>query len=152
MARTPAKLRELARPRQTIEFSIPYEVQPKQSMRAGIVNGKIRTWQPSKVTRNANRLALHAALHRPPAPLDGPLFLFVTFRWPWPKSAPKWQRDLGRYPRDTKPDFDNCCKQVCDVLETAGYYLNDSQIAEATIRKVWADQGGIEIIIGECEQ
>ncbi len=128
-----------------IEFEIPMVPRPKQSDRQQIIapkNGKpafARHYQPEAVTQNAKSLASLVAPHRPEIPLDGPVGLRFDVVYPYRKSEAKKNR-LALIPKDTKPDIDNLKKQLCDVLQACGFFVNDAQIAEACGRKFWGKQ------------
>jgi len=125
-----------------LSFFIPHEVKPKQSMR--MANGV--SYTPAKIKNNAKALQALLLPHRPKVPLSGPLRLDLLFQFPWRKSEPKKNRTRA-WPKDTKPDFDNLCKQFCDVLQSMGFFWNDSQIADVRIRKVWTDSPGVQVMI-----
>lgn len=67
---------------------------------------------------------------------DGPVALLVTFRFPMPKSRPKWMRDLGTYPKSTAPDVDKLLRAVCDSLKVGGLIADDALVQQVTIAKV----------------
>ena len=74
-----------------------------------------------------------------PAPLDCPLWLIVTFRFPMPSSRSKALRLLGKAPKGTTPDLDKLLRSLGDGLAAGGLIANDSRIA-----RVWADK--IEVV------
>jgi len=113
-----------------IQFRIPMLPEPKQGDRSCIVRGPggrqfIHHYTPSKVKKNADALYLFACQYRPSTPFKGPVWLSLTFRYPWRKKDSRKVRALNERPKDTKPDWDNLCKQVCDVLQRAGYFRDD---------------------------
>ena len=64
----------------------------------------------------------------------------ITFHIPMPSSwSTKKRVDMDGKPHRSRPDLDNFCKGIFDAM-----YAEDSHIAEITLRKVWAKQGGIE--------
>jgi len=131
-----------------IEFFIPFEVKPKQGDRSAVVNGHVRHYQPKKVTSNANALVLLSKQYRPTAPLVGPLRLELMFYSAWRKADSKKVRAAGKAWHDTKPDWDNMCKQLCDVLQSAGFYANDSQLADISVKKLRTDSPGVFVRLG----
>lgn len=133
----------------TIEFSIPWIVQPKQSTR---FTKEGRRYTPKGVRENAAALAAMFAEHVPDKPLAGPLYLDVTFAYPWRKSESKKRRDAAIQWKDTKPDCDNLYKQVADVMERCGFFENDAQIATVGISKQWRDNPSLSIRLGEIEE
>lgn len=46
-----------------------------------------------------------------------------------------------------KPDKDNLAKAVLDVMETAGIYHNDSQVARGPVIKRWGETGGVFVTV-----
>lgn len=127
-----------------IEFSIPMLPVAKQSARLG--NG--RTYQPKRVTGNAESLASLLAPYVPIGPLCGPVRLDVVYRYPWRVSEPKKRRQRARL-KDTKPDHEQLNKQLCDVFEHMGFVTNDAQFADVRIRKFWTDQVGTDVMMEE---
>src|SRR3990172_578643 len=90
-----------------------------------------------------------AVMHRPPAPLEGPLALEFTFRMPMPKAMPKRVRvaiaEGGTVHHAKRPDVDQCAKPVLDVLMHAGFFADDAQVAALAVRKVYAFRPGVEV-------
>lgn len=83
--------------------------------------------------------------HRPPAPLEGPLTLALTFTWPWPKSASKKLRALGRSPRASRPDASNLAKTTEDRLTALRFMNDDGQVVRLVVEKYWGDDAGITV-------
>lgn len=83
------------------------------------------------------------------APLDGPLWLVVTFRFPMPASRNKATREAGRAPKTTAPDLDKLVRALGDGLTQGGLIRDDARIATC-----WADKvevigwSGAEVWIG----
>lgn len=130
-----------------IEFFIPMTVKPKQ----GGQHGGKRRWQPSKIANNAQDIALLAAPYLPDKPLEGPVRIQYAFQFPWRKSDNTATRALPWIYKDTKPDYTRLAAQLDDVLEGLGFFTNDSQIAEAHIRKTFADSPGVYVMIEQIE-
>lgn len=123
-----------------IQFYLPFRTKPKQSFR---YTNKGHRYTPVPVKRNAEALALLASKHRPAEPLKGPLSLRLIFTFPWRISD---TRRITLW-KDTTPDWDNLSKQVCDVLQSTGFYRNDSQLACVCVEKQWADSYGVQITL-----
>jgi len=85
---------------------------------------------------------------RPLVPLEGAIFMEVDWVYPWRKSEPKKNRGNGKLPCPTRPDADNLCKFLCDILGRLKFYLDDSQIADLRFRKWWGDHPGIGVRMG----
>jgi Holliday junction resolvase RusA-like endonuclease len=82
--------------------------------------------------------------HRPPAPVDGPLVMTVTFYLPRPKSLPK----RVEYPV-TKPDLSNCLKAIEDALNGI-VFVDDSRLVEIRMAKRYDPAPGAEIRIAHA--
>jgi len=87
-------------------------------------------------------------------PLDGPLSLHVTFRFPCPTSRPKAHRaaadtDRGA-PKTTTPDLDKLVRCIGDALTASGLIADDRLIWDLHALKIettgWT---GAQILIGE---
>ena len=85
-------------------------------------------------------------------PLKGALSVFLYLRYAIPTSYTKKRKEAClnglEYPK--RSDIDNCYKSITDAMQGI-VYLNDSQIVEAHIKKVYAEEGGADIMVQECE-
>ncbi len=80
-------------------------------------------------------------------PLEGPISLRLVAVYPWPKSmSAKKRAQPGAQWRTSKPDVDNCMKIVGDALNKVAW-LDDAQIAAASLRKMYGDQPGLQVIV-----
>ena len=82
-------------------------------------------------------------------PLEGPLMLTIEAFLGIPKSASKKKRaamESGSVLPEKRPDFDNLAKTAADALEGVAF-RNDSQIAEAVIRKRYSTAPRMRITI-----
>jgi Holliday junction resolvase RusA-like endonuclease len=84
---------------------------------------------------------------RPATPYTGPLVLEIDLTWPWLKSDSKRVRSREQIPHDTKPDWDNAAKGICDCLAKLRFLEQDSQIVDGRVRKWRGDEPGIEILL-----
>jgi len=73
-----------------------------------------------------------------PLPPGVPIRLEVVLVHPRRKSDIKKCRARTRMLKYTKPDADNEVKALCDGMEKAGLFPNDSQITDLLVRKRWA--------------
>jgi crossover junction endodeoxyribonuclease RusA len=96
-------------------------------------NGKaLRPWRAAvKVA------ATRAMCGRPP--MTGPVVLEVTVTVPKPKSAPRSRMSwpITRY----FGDWDHLGRAVSDALTEAGVWLDDSQVVDGRVRKVFPGEG-----------
>jgi len=82
-------------------------------------------------------------------PLTMPLMIDLTFRMPIPKStsAPMRREMLnGVVHHSKKPDIDNLTKFILDCMNTY-VFIDDSQIAELRVRKMYSNTPGTLIRI-----
>lgn len=86
--------------------------------------------------------------YRPEQPLEKPLRVEIKWVYPYRKSEPKKNRTSEKY-CDTRPDVDNICKLLFDMMTRIGFWIDDSQIADLHFTKVWDNKPRIEIRIGE---
>ena len=79
------------------------------------------------------------------------LSVFLYLRYAVPSSYTKKRKEAClnglEYPK--KSDLDNCYKSITDAMQGI-VYLNDSQIVEAHIKKVYAEESGANIMVQEC--
>lgn len=111
-----------------------------------MIGGKPRFFK--KAPQKAAEGSLWALLQpwAPVEPFAGPVTLVVNFRFPWRKSEKKSVVNGFRlYPIETKPDVDNLCKMLCDVMTGLRFWNDDSQISSLCIHKDYSDTPGIHI-------
>ena len=85
-------------------------------------------------------------------PLEGALSVFLYLRYTVPESYSKKRKEAClrglEYPK--RIDIDNVYKSVTDAMNGI-VYLDDSQIVEAHIKKVYAEESGANIMVQECD-
>ena len=93
--------------------------------------------------------ASRAQGERGPSCFDEPVIVQAYFRFPMPKSRPKWMRDEGTWAKQTTPDLDKLCRALGDSLKTGGLIRDDSLIVEWRARKdeVWNQWTGVVVLI-----
>jgi len=132
-----------------ISFHLPI-VPPKttsQTKRLAMVGGRPRFFAKAGHQSAENDLLVLCAQYAPASPLEGPVRLSVDFVFPWRKSESVRRMALGRIPNDRRPDADNLCKLVGDVLTRLQFYKDDGQVAELRVTKAWGDHVGITVTI-----
>lgn len=90
--------------------------------------------------------------HVPPAPIPGPIHLELELTWPWRASDSKRDRALGRIPCTVKPDLDNSCKGITDVLAMLRFIEHDAEISHLCATKWIGNRPGIRITISSYVQ
>lgn len=126
-----------------IEFtvnSIPV-AQPRQRHSVMNFGGKffVRNYTPKKDPVNAFKAAVQLAASQAyqGKPLDEPLQMSVVMVFPRNKGLMWKTKPMPRLPKDTKPDWDNLGKSLCDALNGL-LYRDDSLIYDSRIIKVIA--------------
>lgn len=81
-------------------------------------------------------------------PYSGAVGVRISFQWPWRSAEPKKNKAAGWRHKNTKPDCDNICKLVIDMLEKQQCGIShDAQIAELTVVKTWGDEAYTRISV-----
>lgn len=82
---------------------------------------------------------------------EKPVFLSICAKFLPPKSTPKKKRkemmERNILPLK-KPDIDNIVKVVADALNGVAYH-DDTQIALLAASKIYSDEEGLDIVVGE---
>jgi len=89
--------------------------------------------------------------YKPPAPLQGPLMLSVTWAFAWRVAEPKRNRVKGWKYCTTRPDNTNLIKMPEDVLSDLDFWNDDSQVSVSNFVRIWSDNPRIEVKIEELE-
>lgn len=128
--------------------------QPRQRHRGFVAGGRVITtnYTPAKHPVNAFKALVALASRQvwSKDPLQGPLKVEVTFRFPLPASARvgvKRRVAGGEWvPHSHKPDLENCVKSLQDGL-TGICWVDDSQVAEGIWRKGYGVTPGVEVSV-----
>jgi len=86
-------------------------------------------------------------------PLETPLSVFLYIRLPIPQSYSKKRTEacLSGSERPTKkPDIDNVAKAFLDAMNGT-VYLDDTQVVELNIKKVYSAVAGVDVAIMEAK-
>ena len=116
-----------------------------------VVGGYIHHYKKKNVA--AAEAILRDALlpYVPEVPIENKaISLDVVWMFPYPKSAKKHRPGWERW-KITRPDTDNLNKMLKDVMTDMGFWKDDALIGYEKIRKLYADEPGIEIEIIEME-
>ena len=85
-------------------------------------------------------------------PLESAITVFLYLRYTVPASYSKKRKEAClnglEYPK--RIDIDNVYKSITDAMNGI-VYLDDSQIVEAHIKKVYAEESGANIMVQECD-
>ena len=105
-------------------------------------------------SKDKKQIWLQIAAYKPKMPLVGDIMLKVIFTIEYPK---KFYR-TGKFKHllkdnipeyvSVRPDLDNYCKLLLDVLNK-GFYVDDSQVVKLQAEKVYGRKGKTEVVIEE---
>ena len=128
-------------------FILQLETMPKGTAQMKRFNGNTRTYFKSKTLMETERIyRTLLAPHRPKAPSEGPIRLFIVLYFD--KKSPK--KLWGQY-KITRPDVDNFCKALIDQMTQVGFWMDDAQIADLRIKKYYAEKASIYVEWEELE-
>lgn len=144
---TPAALSDSGK--HEIEAFIACKVPTRTAQQKGacVVQGKIRFFTKAVVKQAEQQWRTILGPSAPKKPLEGPLKLEITLHFPWRKQDTKLKAQFKVVPIPTRPDAENLCKSLLDQMTKLGFWKDDSQIAELTIRKYRSDTPGIHFTI-----
>lgn len=83
--------------------------------------------------------------HKPAIPLDGPLICCIILTYPLLKEHIK--KGLTLVPKDTRPDWDNSAKMICDAITKAKLWADDARVYDGRVVKYYGEFPGIAITI-----
>lgn len=98
-------------------------------------------YKPANVKAAEDLYMAWLKIQRPAQPMEGALVLRVDFCFPANKPHKPGE------PKITRPDTDNMVKLLKDCLTRSGYWLDDAQVAEETVLKIYDKDPGIRIMI-----
>ena len=135
-----------------VNFEVPGDPVPKGRPRFARRGQFVQTYTDSKTIEYETHVALKArqaigaTKH-----LEGALNVFLYLRYAVPPSYSKKRRQAclagEEYPK--RQDLDNCYKSITDAMNGI-VYLDDSQIVEAHIRKVYDEVAGANVMVQEA--
>jgi Holliday junction resolvase RusA-like endonuclease len=134
-----------------IRFTIHVRVRPKQATgvrRRQRKNGTVY-YVPTQQRADANAIMLRWALERhiPGRPLIGPIRAAYRFVFKYPKRLSAAKRRFPYIPHPGPPDPDNLAKQVSDVLQAAGFFVDDRQIVRLESSMEYGDADALEVVL-----
>lgn len=92
------------------------------------------------------KLTAHLMKHIPEQPYSGAIRVVV--KWCYPRKAKHQEGE----PYTNKPDVDNLCKALFDIMTRLHYWNDDKQIYSAVVEKYWSDVPGVFVKIEEAEE
>lgn len=135
-----------------IEFVVPGEPVGKGRPRAFRMGAGVRMFTPDKTARYENLVAMAAQQAMGGrAPMEGPVELDLVLITTPPASWSKKKRAAalgGEFPPETKPDWDNVGKAICDAMNGI-VFIDDKQVADAQVRKRYGQIPEARVIVRE---
>ena len=113
-------------------------VEPKSvqhGARAAIRRGKVHHYNDAEKVGYQNHIILESKHHAPRIPFKEPLVVEYLFLLPRAKS----NEDI--FPHRIKPDVLNLAKHTEDALTKAGFWVDDKQVIDMSIRKRFVEPG-----------
>ena len=136
-----------------VTFTVDGDPVPKGRPRFARRGQFVQTYTDAKTIDYETHVAMRAR-HAIGAtkPLEGALSVFLYLRYTVPASYSKKRKEAClrgvEYPK--RIDIDNVYKSITDAMNGI-VYLDDSQIVEAHIKKVYAEESGANIMVQECD-
>ncbi len=129
-----------------MEFVIPGNPVGKARARVVTNHGRVHSFTPEKTAAYENLVKMAFAMNKPAdwIPIEGAVKMNIVAYFPIPKSMAKKIHDGDRHIK--KPDADNVAKSIMDSLNGLAYG-DDSQIAELSIKKLYAVAPRVEVEI-----
>ena len=108
---------------------------------------------PNESLKRARTIYEQVADFAPPAPMEGPLEVWVTFVRPPTKGDLSTKAKRARFDDggliwcESKPDCDNAAKVLLDAMARSRFFLDDKQIVLLHVRKVRGLNPLIEVML-----
>lgn len=131
------------------QFILEFDTMPtttSQQKGVRVVNGRPYFYTKNKVNSAMHLFSMKLKSHRPEAPSDKPIKLYLWFAFDV-KDKKKW----GKY-RPTKPDADNIAKTFIDCLVKVGFFEDDAQVCRLTVDKTYAEKASVLVSWEEIRQ
>lgn len=110
-------------------------------------------YDPGTANEWKARVHLAAEKYTPTEPLSMPLRVDLTFYFPRPKRHFRTGKHAGQLKDSApllhvgKPDLDNAFKAVADQLTVSRMWIDDAQVCDGRIRKLYEDGRGPGLLI-----
>ena len=136
-----------------VTFTVDGDPVPKGRPRFARRGQFVQTYTDAKTIDYETHVAMKAR-HAIGAtePLQGALSVFLYLRYTIPASYSKKRKEacLAGLEFPKRIDIDNVYKSITDAMNGI-VYLDDSQIVEAHIKKVYAEESGANVMVQETE-
>lgn len=145
----------------SIQFFLPHDPPKMTAQQKGVrvVGKRAIHYKKAALREIEDRFLEWLAPYAPEKPLVGACSLHVswTYRWRERDLTPTGKKRApiaGKLwvPCDTRPDCSNIVKLFEDCMTKAGFFKDDSQVADLRVVKGWGDMPGIGVIVGQIQQ
>lgn len=136
-----------------VTFTVDGDPVPKGRPRFARRGQFVQTYTDAKTIDYETHVAMKARLAiGSTEPLKGALTVFLYLRYAVPPSYSKKRKEacLAGLEFPKRIDIDNVYKSITDAMNGI-VYLDDSQIVEAHIKKVYAEDAGANVMVQETE-
>ena len=128
------------------QFTLYFETMPKgTAQQKGVNRYTGRFYKKYSVSSAEKQFATALLKYRPKKPTDKPVRLTVWFGF-----DVKQKKLWGTY-KPTRPDCDNYIKEFKDTMTKAGFWEDDSQVADERVIKTYSEKAFIFVIIEDLE-
>ena len=136
-----------------VTFEVPGDPHGKGRPKFARRGNFVQTYTDAKTVSYEDLVKFHANLAMIDlAPIEGPVAVYIYIKLAVPKSYSKKRTEacLSGLERPTKkPDWDNVAKSVSDAINGI-VYVDDCQVVNAHITKVYSTNAGVSVCVKEC--
>ena len=137
-----------------VTFEVPGDPHGKGRPKFARRGNFVQTYTDKKTTSYEDLVRFHANIAMVDlAPLESAVAVYIYIKLAVPKSYSKKRSEacLSGLERPTKkPDWDNVSKSICDAIQGI-VILNDTQIVDAHVTKVYAANAGVDVGVKEIK-
>ena len=137
-----------------VTFEVPGDPHGKGRPKFARRGNFVQTYTDKKTASYEDLVRFHANIAMVDlAPLESAVAVYIYIKLAVPKSYSKKRTEacLSGLERPTKkPDWDNVAKSICDAMNGI-VYMDDTQIVDAHVTKVYAANAGVEVGVKDIE-
>ena len=137
-----------------VTFEVPGDPHGKGRPKFARRGNFVQTYTDKKTASYEDLIRFHANIAMVDlAPLESAVAVYIYIKLAVPKSYSKKRTEacLSGLERPTKkPDWDNVAKSICDAMNGI-VYMDDTQIVDAHVTKVYAANAGVDVGVKEIE-
>ena len=137
-----------------VTFEVPGDPHGKGRPKFARRGNFVQTYTDKKTASYEDLVRFHANIAMVDlAPLESAVAVYIYIKLAVPKSYSKKRTEacLSGLERPTKkPDWDNVAKSICDAMNGI-VYMDDTQIVDAHVTKVYAANAGVEVGVKEIK-